>query len=149
MNRRLNRVSQIVQIIEHQKEIIEFRLREIAQRRALELERLATLVKELQANIDQFEKKLNDSLILSSDEVDFLFGTASALFQKIEGKKRVIEGIEEEWATFQTLFLEAYKKKKAVDIVQHKMMAQEMKAETLMEQKNMDYLTLLNWSKPC
>ncbi len=147
MNPRLNKVSKIARIIGHQKEVIEFRLREAAHRRSLELKRLTLLERELQENIDRFEKALNNTFILGSEEVAFLFGTASILFQKIERKKREIEGIEKEWETLQALFLEAYKKKKAVEIFQCKIITQERKAEVTSEQKNMDYLNLVGWSR--
>lgn len=148
MSSRLQMVSKIKRITAHQKEVIELRLREVAQRRALEMARLTILKKELQGNIDRFEKGLIDSFILSSDEVAFLFGLAGNFFQKIEGKRKEIEGIEKEWETLQAVFLEAYKKKKAVEIVQQKIRTQEKKAEAVLEQRDLDYLTLLSRSRP-
>ncbi len=149
MSPRYQTVSKIARIIAHQKEVIELGLRAVSQRKALEIKRLTILEKELQENINRFEKDLIDSFILSSDEVAFLFGLAGTFFQKIEGKKKEIEGIEKEWETLQAVFLEAYKKKKAVEIVQCKIMDQEEKAEAILEQKDMDYLTLLNRSRTC
>ena len=142
MNPHLKTVSKIARIIEHQKEVIEFQLREINQRQTLELERLTNLEKELQENIGRFEENLKDRFILNSEEVAFLFGMASTFFQKMERKKREIERIEKELEACQVLFLEAYKKKKAVEIVQNKIMAEERRAEARLEQKNMDYLTI-------
>jgi hypothetical protein len=145
---RLKTVSKISRIIDHQKEVIEFQLREITHLQTLELERLTRLEKELHENIDRFEKSLHDRFILNSEEVAFLFSMASTFFQKMEWKKREIEKIEKDLEALRVLFLEAYRKKKAVEIVQNKIVGQERRAEAIGEQKNIDYLILSNRSRP-
>jgi hypothetical protein len=147
MNPRLIKVSKIARIIDHQKEVIEFQLQAANHRQTLEMERLTLLEKELCENIDRFEESLNDRCILTREEVVFLFGMASTFFQKMKQKKIEIEKIKKELEAFQVLFLEAYKKKKAVGIVQDKIMVQERSMEARLEQKNMDYLTISSRSR--
>ncbi|MBI4764740.1 MAG: flagellar FliJ family protein [Deltaproteobacteria bacterium] len=142
MNGRLKTVSKIARIIEHQKEVIELQLQAINHRQTLEQERLNLLEKYLGENIGRFEESLSDRFILNSEEVAFLFGTASTFFHKIERTKEEIERIGKELEAFQVLFREAYKKEKAVAIVQNKIIAQERRAEGRSEQKNMDSWTL-------
>jgi hypothetical protein len=148
MIQRLKTVSKISRIIDHQKEVIEFQLREITHRQTLELDRLSSMEKELHETIDRFEKSLHDRFILNSEEVAFLFGMASTFFQKMERKKREIEKIEKELEALKVIFLEAYRKKKAIEIVQNKIVGQERRAEAVVEQKNLDYLTLSSRSRP-
>jgi flagellar export protein FliJ len=147
MIQRLKTVSKISRIIDHQKEVIEFQLGEITHRQTLELERLSSMENELHETIDRFEKSLQDRFILNSEEVAFLFGMASTFFQKMEQKKREIEKIEKELEALKVIFLEAYRKKKAVEIVQNKIVGQERRAEAVVEQKNIDYLTLSSRSR--
>jgi hypothetical protein len=139
---RLKAVSKIARIIDHQKEVIELQLREFTHRQTLETERLKLLEKGLEENIDHFEKGLKDRFIFNSEEVAFLFGMASTFFKRMEQKKREIEKIEKELEPLRVLFLEALKKKKAVEIVQNKIKVQDRRAEAVLEQKNLDYLTI-------
>ncbi len=148
MDTRLTTVSKIARIIDHQKEVIEFQLQAVNHRQTLELERLTLMDKELRENIGRFEESLNDRCLLNSEEVAFLFGMASTFFQKMERKKREIEKIEKELEAVKVLFSEAYKKKKAVEIVQKKIMTATRKTEARLEQKNMDYLTISSRSRP-
>jgi hypothetical protein len=147
MTPKLTMVSKIARIIDHQKEVIEFQVREITHRQTLEKERLAILEKELDDNLDRFEERFNDRIILNSEEVGFLFRMASTIFQKMERKKREIYKIEKELEAKRSIFLEAYRKKKAIEIVQRKIVLQEGRAEAVLEQKNMDYLNLSNRSR--
>ena len=147
MTPRLKMVSKIARIIDHQKEVIEFQVLEIANRQTLEKERLTILEKELDDNIDRFEERLNDRIILNSEEVAYLFGMASTIFHKQERKKGEIDQIEKELEALRVIFLESYKKKKAIEIVQNKIVAQERRAEAVLEQKNRDYLNLSSRSR--
>jgi hypothetical protein len=148
MTPRLKMVSKIARIIDHQKEVIEFQLREITRRQTLEQERLTLLEKALRDNIDRFEERLDDRIILKSEEVTFLFGMTSTIINKMERKKREIDKIEKELEAQRAIFLEAYKKKKAIEIVQNKIVVQERRADTVLEQKNMDYLNLSSRARP-
>jgi hypothetical protein len=142
MTPRLKTVSKIARIIDHQKEVIEFQVLEITHRQTLEKERLTLLEKDLYDNIDRFEVSLKNRFILNSEEVAFLFTMASTIRHKIERKKKEIVQIEKELTALQAIFWEAYKKKKAIEIVQNKILAQERKTESVLEQKNIDYLNL-------
>jgi hypothetical protein len=144
MTKRLKTVAKIAKVIGHQKEILEFQVRDISQRHTREKERLTGMEKELQANIDRFEERFYNRKFLNNDEIAFLFGMASTFFQKMELKKKEIKQIEKELEAVRVLFWEAYQKKKAVDIVHHKIAGQERKAEAVQEQKSMDYLALVN-----
>jgi hypothetical protein len=139
---RLKAVSKIAQIIDHQKEVIELQLQEFTHQQTLEVERLKLLEKGLRENIDHFEKGFKKRVIFNSEEVAFLFGMASTFFKKMEQKKREIEKIEKELEAIRGLFLEALRKKKAVEIVQDKIKVQNRRAEAVLEQKNLDYLTI-------
>ena len=116
-------------------------------RQNLEKDRLAVLEMDLHDNIDRFEESLKDRIILNSEEVAFLFGMASTISNKIEQKKKEIDQIEKELTALRAIFWEAYKKKKAIEIFQNKILAQERKTESVLEQKNMDYLNLLGRSR--
>jgi len=144
---RLKTVSKIARLIDHQKEVIELQVQEITHRITFEKERLTVLEKELQKNIGCFELSLKDRAILNSEEVDYLFTMASTLFSKMDQKKREIIKIEKELETQRALFWEAYKKKKAIEIVQNKIVFQERREEGILEQKNMDYLNLSSRSR--
>jgi hypothetical protein len=147
MTPRLKMVSKIARIIDHQKEVIEFQIREITHLHTLEKKRLTILEKELDDNLDHFEERFNDRIILNSEEVGYLFGMTSAIIKKMERKKREIDKIEKELEVQRAIFLEAYKKKKAIEIVQKKIVFQERRAEAVLEQKNMDYLNLSSRSR--
>lgn len=142
MTPRLKTVSKIARIIDHQKEVIEFQVLEITHRQTLEKERLTILEKDLYDSIDRFELSLKDRIISNSEEVAFLFAMASTIMHKIERKKKEIDQIEKELTALRAIFWEAYKKKKAIEIVQNKILAQERKTESVLEQKNSDYLNL-------
>jgi len=144
---RLKTVSKIARLIDHQKEVIELQVQEITHRVTFEKERLTVLEKEVQKNIGCFELILKDRAILNSEEVDYLFTMASTLFSKMDQKKREIIKIEKELETQRALFWEAYKKKKAIEIVQNKIVFQERREEGILEQKNMDYLNLSSRSR--
>ena len=148
MTPRLKTISKIARIIDHQKEVIEFQVLEITHRQTLEKERLTILEKDLYDNIDRFEVSLKDRIILNSEEVAFLFGMASTMMHKIERKKKEIDQIEKELTALRVIFWEAYKKKKAIEIVQNKILAQERKTESVLEQKNIDYLNLSSRPRP-
>lgn len=148
MSPRLKTVSKIARIIDHQKEIIELQVGEITHRQTLEKERLANLEMELHDHIDRFEESLNDRIISNGQEVSFLFGMASNLFHKIEGKKKEIDRIEKELTALRAIFWEVYKKKKAIEILQNKILVQERRKESILEQKSMDYLSLSSRSRP-
>jgi hypothetical protein len=148
MTLRLKTVSKIARIIDQQKEIIEFQVQEVRHRQTLLQKKLTLLEKELYQNIDRFEESLTDRMILTSEEVAYLFGMASTFFQRMERKKKEIDQIEKELESLWVLFLEAYKKNKAVEIVQNKIVVQERKAEAVLDQNNMDYLSLINRSRP-
>jgi hypothetical protein len=148
MTRRLKTVSKIARIIDHQKEVIEFQVMELTHRQTLEKERLTILEKDLYDNIDRFEESLNDRIILNSEEVAFLFAMASTLMHKIEREKKEIDQIEKELTALRAIFWEAYKKKKAIEIVQNKILVQERKKESVLEQKNIDYLNLSSRPRP-
>ncbi|MCJ7833501.1 MAG: flagellar FliJ family protein [Deltaproteobacteria bacterium] len=139
---RSEKVSKIARIIDHQKEVIEFQVQEITNRMTLERGRLNHMEEELQNTIDRFEERLNDRVVLNSEEVNFLFGMASTFFTRLERKKREIAKIEKELEAQQAVFWEAYKKKKAIDIFQNKIVFRERREEAILEQKNMDYLNL-------
>jgi hypothetical protein len=147
MTPRLIMVSKIARIIDHQKEVIEFQVREISHRRTLEAERLSILENELKDNLDRFVERSNNRNILNSEEVTYLFGMTSTIIHRMERKKREINKIEKELEAQLGIFLEAYKKKKAIEIVRNKIGAQERRAETVLEQKNMDYLNLSTRTK--
>lgn len=142
MGRRSEKVSKIARIIDHQKEIIEFQVQEITNRMMLEKGRLNHMQEELQNTIDRFEERLNDQVLLNNEEVNFLFGMASTFFSRLERKKREIAQIEKELEAQRAVFWEAYKKKKAIDIFQKKIVFKEKREEAIVEQKNMDYLSL-------
>ena len=72
---------------------------------------------------------------------------ASTIMNKIEQKKKEIDQIEKELTALRAIFWEAYKKKKAIEIVQNKILAQERKTESVLEQKNIDYLNLSSRSR--
>jgi hypothetical protein len=148
MTPRLKAVTQIARIMDHQKEVLEFQVREITHRQTLEQERLTLMKNELHENIDRFEEELDRRMVLDREEVAYLFGMASTFFQKMERKKREIEMIEKDLETVRVLFQEAYQKKKAVEIVHHKITGQERKAEAVLDQKKMDDLTLSSRLRP-
>jgi hypothetical protein len=139
---RSEKVSKIARIIDHQKEVIEFQVQEITNRMMLEKGRLNHMQEEIKNTIDRFEKRLNDRVILNNEEVNFLFGMASTFFSRLERKKREIAKIEKELEAQRAIFWEAYKKKKAIDIFQKKIVFKEKREEAIVEQKNMDYLSL-------
>ena len=143
MTPRLKTISKIARIIDHQKEVLEFQVRDISHRQTLEQGRLTRMEKELHENIDRFEEGLQDQMILNREEVAYLFGMASTFFQRMERKKIEIEQIEKELEALRGLFWEAYQKKKAVEIVQNKIAGQEKRADAVLEQKDMDYLTTI------
>jgi hypothetical protein len=142
MTSRLKTVSKIARIIDHQKEVLEFQVREISHRQDQEQARLIQMEKLLYESINRFEEGLNRRFVLDREEVAYLFGMASTFFKKMDRKKREIEQIEKELEAVKVLFWEAYQKKKAVEIVQNKIMDQERKTEAVRDQKNMDELTL-------
>ncbi len=148
MTQRLKTISKIARIIDHQKEVIELQVREIVHLQSLEKERLALLRSELYNNIDHFEERIHDGNILDKEEVTYLFGMSSTVFRKMEQKIRTIDKLEKELEALQSIFLEAYKKKKAIEIVQNKIKVQERKTEVFLEQKNLDYLNLSDRSRP-
>jgi hypothetical protein len=148
MTPRLKKVSRIARLIDHQKEVIEFQVREIANLQTLEKKRMAVLETELDDHISRFQEGLNHRTILNSEEVAFLFGRASTIFHEMEHKKEELDRIEKELSVLQLIFLEAFKKKKAIEIIENKILAQERRMETVLEQKNMDYLNLSSRSRP-
>lgn len=147
MTPRIKTVSKIARIFDHQKEIIELQVSEIMHRQTLKKERLAVLEMELHDSVDRFEESLNDRIIMNSEKVAFLFGMSSTISNKIEEKKKEIDQIEKELTALRAIFWEAYKKKKAIEIFQNKILAQERKTESILEQKNMDYLNLSSRSR--
>ncbi len=147
MTPRIKTVSKIARIFDHQKEIIELQVSEIMHRQTLEKERLAVLEMELHDNVDRFDESLNDRIIMNSEKVAFLFGMASTISNKIDQKKKEIDQIEKELTALRAIFWEAYKKKKAIEIFENKILAQERKTESVLEQKNMDYLNLSSRSR--
>jgi hypothetical protein len=139
---RSEKVSKIARIIDHQKEVIEFQVQEITNRMTLEKGRLNHMEEQLQNTINRFEERLTDRTVLNSEEVNFLFGMAYTFFARLERKKREIAKIEKELEAQRAIFWEAYKKKKAIDIFQNKIVFKERREEAIIEQKNMDYLNL-------
>ena len=144
---RLKTVSKIARLIDHQKEVIELQVQEMTHRVTLEKERLTVLEKALQKNIGRFELGLKDRALLNSEEVDYLFKMASTYFSKMEQKKRELIKIEKELEIQRALFWEAYKKKKAIETVQNKIVFQKRREEGILEQKNMDDLILSSRSR--
>jgi hypothetical protein len=142
MTLRSEKVSKIARIIDHQKEVIEFQVQEITNRMTLEKGRLNHMEEQLQNTINRFEERLTDRTVLNSEEVNFLFGMAYTFFARLERKKREIAKIEKELEAQRAIFWEAYKKKKAIDIFQNKIVFKERREEAIIEQKNMDYLNL-------
>jgi len=144
---RLKTVSKIARLIDHQKEVIELQVQETTNRIGLEKGKLTVMEKALQDTIDGFEQRHLQQAVLTSDEVGHLFESASNCFFNMERKKKKIVEIEKELEVQWALFLEAFKKKKAITIVQNKLVLQERREEAVLEQKNMDFLNLLSRSR--
>lgn len=147
MSRRVETVSRITQVINHQKEVIELQVIQIQKRLSLEENRLAHLENQLQGTLITFEEKVKDRWVLDSQEMDYLYGISSHLFTKIEKKNKEVSKIQEELTAQKAILLEAYKKKKSFEILKNKMVFQERRDAELWEQKSMDYLTIVKRSR--
>jgi predicted HicB family RNase H-like nuclease len=148
MTSRLKTVSKIARIIDLQKEILEFQIQKIAQRIRFEQDRLAGLKKDFQNTIDRFGERADRQQIQSSKELGLLFGAASQQVKQIEEKKGGIAKTKKELAIQQALWDKAHKKKKAVEVLENKLAFQEKREEGVLEQKNMDYLSLSRRARP-
>jgi flagellar biosynthesis chaperone FliJ len=142
MNPRLKTVSKVARIIDHQKELFEFQIRKITQRLLLERERLTRLEKELHNTVERFGEMADRQQIRNSQELGRLYDTASLYGKQIEQKKGALSRVRKELEVQQSLWDAVYKKKKAIESLETKLSFQEKREEGLLDQKNMDFLSL-------
>ncbi|MEW6184300.1 MAG: hypothetical protein AB1585_01020 [Thermodesulfobacteriota bacterium] len=142
MSSRLKTVSKVARIIDHQKELLEFQIRKIHQRLLLERDRLTGLEKDLRNTVERFGEKADRQQIHNGLELGRLYDAASLYGKQIEQKKAALSRVRKELEAQQALWDEAYKKKKAIEALENKLAFQEKREERILEQKNMDYLSL-------
>lgn len=144
MTQRIKKISRIAQLLDHQKEMIEFQFRQIQERVNHEKAHLAYLENELQDTIFSFEKGLMNRRKNQIQEVDSLYDEYAYLEAKIDRKTKQVDTLVQELEVQKAVLGEAFKKKKAFTIFKDKMVFQEKREEELWEQKSTDYWSLVN-----
>jgi hypothetical protein len=144
MSERLKTVSRIAQLIDHQKEIIEMQYRQIQKKMDQEQNLLAALENQLVQTICSFEEDMQDRSILTNQDMAYLYGISSFLSKKIEAKTDLVVTIGKELRAQEVLWREAFRKKKAFDLLKDKIVFTEKVDEQRIEQKSQDYLSLVS-----
>lgn len=144
MTPRIKKISRIAQLIDHQKEMIEFQFRQIQGRLNHEKAQLTYLENQLQETIFSFEKGLIHQRKIHIHDMDSLYSVYAFLTAKIDRKTKQVDTLGQQLETQKAVLGEAFKKQKAFTIFKDKMVFQEKREEDLWEQKSTDYLSLVN-----
>ncbi|MBF0565399.1 MAG: flagellar FliJ family protein [Nitrospirae bacterium] len=142
-----------VKTLERIQQLREYKKNEIAQ----EVRRAAMFLHMEEKNLGLMETELNENIIAldkkkiapatSIHEITLFYDYIDTMYRKIDGQKVIINKIAMELAAKERELLEAFKDVKVIETLKDKIVNEEKKRQSTLEQKTMDYLYLSRMPK--
>lgn len=131
-------VSKVLRIKDHEKEYLEMEVRNITKLIDAEKERLMNMEEAYKDAVERFYERHNNGN-LNVNDIGLFYNYLSQLHMNIQSKKEDISKRLGELSILQNSLLEAYKGKKAFEMLKNKIEQEGIRQQDINEQKNTDF----------